>query len=142
MDMWNWLRRRKGPEEPAANAPTEPMGPIPLSPDPPPSGAYLALADKDGRPLYAPLERSPLVVGTDAQCDLVLDDRVPGADRVAPRHARLERWQDRWVVVPLSPDAPVFVNGRRAGETALRDGATLQFGTDGVQCVFRLTPTE
>ncbi|GBC98406.1 hypothetical protein HRbin17_00918 [bacterium HR17] len=140
--MLNWLRRRKEAGEPNPEAVPSLTGPIALLPEPPQTGDYLMFTDTDGRALYAPLDRPTLVLGSDPQCDIVLDARLPGAGRTAPHHARIERWHNRWVLVPLSLDAPVFVNGKRAGETVLKDGMTIQLGHDGVCCTVHIRPSE
>lgn len=142
MSVLNWFRRRKETETEDRDAAPTPSGPVTLLSEPPQAGDYLRFTDTNGQALYAPLDRPALVLGSDPQCDLVLDARLSGTEQVAPHHARIERWRNRWVLVPLSPDAPVFVNGKRAGETALKDGATIQLGHDGVQCTVHIRSAE
>ncbi len=121
----------------AAAEPSEPIASLSFVSDPPTVGAWLETMT-DGQTLYLPLLRSPLILGSSAQCDVVFNERFSGAEKVAAQHARLELWRERWVIAPLSQGAPVFVNGKRTGENALKDGMEVTLGEGGVRLVFRV----
>jgi pSer/pThr/pTyr-binding forkhead associated (FHA) protein len=134
-----WLKRRKeteaSPEEPSA---APPFNSLNFVAEMPTQGAFLEATDKDGQRLFLPLaDVSVITLGTGSDCSVVLDERFEGVQQVAPKHAKLERWQNRWVLVPLERNAPIFVNGKRAGETALRDGTEIQLGSAGPKFLFR-----
>lgn len=129
----------EAPQESAQLAMAEPSElttPLSFVSEPPNEGAWLETTTMDGQILYLPLLRPSLVLGTDAQCDVVLDERFGGAEKVSAQHAHLELWRDRWVIAPLSKEAPVFVNGKRTGENVLKDGMELALGEGGVRFVF------
>lgn len=108
---------------------------------PPSKGAWLEATTREGKKLFFPLQGTTLlIIGTAPECDLVLDDRFPGHKQVAPRHAKMELWQGRWVIIPLSHETPIFVNGKRTGENALRDGMDLTVGEGGVTLAFHVKP--
>jgi hypothetical protein len=136
-----WFKRRKEAEAPTEELSTAPPSePIAFVAELPTQGAYLEAMGKDGQRWFLPLtDVSVVTIGTTPDCSVVLDERFEGVQQVAPKHAKLERWQNRWVLVPLGQDTPVFVNGRRAGETALRDGAEIQLGSAGPKFLFRLS---
>jgi FHA domain. len=137
----SWLKRRKETETPAEEPSIASLSePLAFVAEPPTQGAYLEAMGKDGQRWFLPLtDVSVVTIGTTPDCSVVLDERFEGVQQVAPKHAKLERWQNRWVLVPLDRDAPVFVNGKRAGETALRDGAEIQLGSAGPKFLFRLS---
>ncbi|MFA0733243.1 MAG: hypothetical protein LKKZDAJK_001687 [Candidatus Fervidibacter sp.] len=139
MAVWGWLKRRKeteaSPEEPLT---TSSFKSLAFVAEPPLQGAFLEGVGKDGQRWFLPLtDVSVVTIGTASDCPVVLDERFEGVQQVAPKHAKLERWQNRWVLVPLERNAPVFVNGKRAGETALRDGTEIQLGSAGPKFLFR-----
>lgn len=137
--MLGWLKRRKETEVPTEE-PSNALSSEPLTfiPEPPTHRAFLEATGKDGQRWFLPLMNvSAITLGTASDCSVVLDERFEGVLQVAPKHAKLERWQNRWVLVPLGQDAPVFVNGKRAGETVLRDGTEIQLGLAGPKFLFR-----
>lgn len=134
--------RPKEETPPAETQPetAEPLLPLLFTAEPLTEGAWLQAVTSDGETIYLPLTRSPLVLGTDRSCDVVLEERLAGKDKVFAQHARLELWRERWVIAPLSKEVPVFVNGRRTGENVLRDGTEITLGENGVRFVFHIKP--
>ncbi len=144
--MLRWFKRKESePSETSEDLtkrepteePREPCSPLGFTTEAPFKGAWLEVTTREGQPLYLPLSRSPLLLGTAPHCDVVLDDRLDGVEKVLPNHARLELWRGRWVIVPMSKEAAVFVNGRRTGENVLRDGMEVWLGEKGVRFIFR-----
>lgn len=139
--MLKWLRRKESEREVengSVNAEPEPRETIKFEKIPPEDGAWLEMKDKNGDSLFLPLSKSPLLIGTSENCDVLLDERFDGIDKVRPEHARIELWRDRWVITPLDRDALVFVSGKRTGENVLKDGMEVYLGgEDGVRFVFR-----
>jgi len=139
-----WFRRKKSEQEvktDLAGAETtkvklEPKQPLEFVAEQPTEGAYLETKDRNGQSLFLPL-RSSLVLGTSENCDIQLDERFEGVEEVKPQHARIELWRDKWVIVPLDRDAPVFINGKRTGENVLCDGTEVRLGENGVRFIFR-----
>lgn len=65
------------------------------------------------------------VIGSGPLSQFVLRDRL-----VHSRHAELRQSLDRWFVVPLDPQAAVFVNGKNVQSQArINEGDTLTVGT-------------
>jgi predicted component of type VI protein secretion system len=65
------------------------------------------------------------VIGSGPVCQFILRDRM-----VQPRHAEIRQLLDRWFVVPLDPQAQVFVNGAVVkGQGRVNEGDTLTIGT-------------
>jgi len=138
--MLRWLKRK--PEEQKVEAKTqthepEPKLPLEFTTEQPTDGAWLETNDRDGRKIFLPLTRTEISLGTSEECDVRLGGNLQGVEKVNPKHARIERWRGRWVIVPFDRNSPVFVNGRRTGENALRDGMEIQLGEEGVKFVFR-----
>lgn len=141
MKFLSFLRRHSEPQpeltEKAEPDLPQPLPPLEFIPEPPTEGAWLEAETKDGQRLFLPLSRSPLTLGTGADCDVVLNDRWQGVEKVHPQHVRIEQWKGAWVLVPLNREAPVFVNQRRTGEYRLRNGVEVLLGEGGVRLVFR-----
>lgn len=137
--MLGWWQRRKETKALTEEPPNAPSHePIPFVTEPPTHGAFLEATGKDGQRWFLPLTNvSAVTLGTASDCSVVLDERFEGVQQVAPKHAKLERWQNRWVLVPLERDGPVFVDGKRTGETVLRDGKEIQLGLAGPKFLFR-----
>lgn len=140
--MLSWFKRRERKEEVETEGretetTSEVSQPIETLTEPPTKGAWLETTSQDGQPIYIPLARSPIVIGTGNECDVRLSEVLEGIDKVKQKHARVELWRERWVIVPLDKDAPIFVNGRRTSENALRDGIEICLGENGVKFVFR-----
>jgi pSer/pThr/pTyr-binding forkhead associated (FHA) protein len=75
------------------------------------------------------LDRPEMVIGRQADCDIVLDDR-----QVSRRHSRIVRDADGYVLSDLNSKNGTFVNGEAlVGERRLRDGDEIQ-----IALVFRL----
>jgi len=65
------------------------------------------------------------VIGSSPMCQFVLRDRM-----VQPRHAEIRQLLDRWFVVQLEPNAPIFINGAVVRSQArVNEGDTLTIGT-------------
>lgn len=142
--MLRWLRRKaeeqKGEQEIEAETQgheTEPKLPLEFVTERPSVGAWLETEDRDGQKLFLSLAYSSVSVGTSEECDFRLSDNLQGVDKVNPKHAQIEQWRGRWVIVPFDRNSPVFVNGKRTGENVLRDGMEIQLGEKGVKFVFK-----
>jgi len=72
-----------------------------------------------------------VVVGRGENCDIVLKD-----DSVSRRHARLERYRNRYRIVDLGSTNGTFVNGIRTGMKILETGDKLQLGL--TTCTFKV----
>jgi len=75
------------------------------------------------------LERERSLIGRDAACDLVVDDKS-----VSRRHALIERRGDGWVVADQGSANGTYLDGRRVGEAPLANGQQLRLGS----IVFRI----
>lgn len=63
-------------------------------------------------------------VGSNAGCDLVIPEQT-----TAPRHAEIQHILERWFIVPLNPNARVFVNGEPVtSQGRLLEGDLITFG--------------
>jgi pSer/pThr/pTyr-binding forkhead associated (FHA) protein len=77
------------------------------------------------------LETSPVIIGRNADCDLVLDD-----DSVSRHHAALEQLGGVWQIHDLGSRNGTWINGAKLmGEQALRHSDTVNVGR--VRLVFR-----
>lgn len=140
--MLRWLKRKA--EEQKAEMETqaletepEPKLPLEFVTIQPSDGAWLETDDRNGQKLYLPLTCSPILIGSSEECDVRLRDNLHGIDKVNPKHARIEQWRNRWLIVPFDRNSPVFVNGRRTGENVLHDGMEIRLGEEGVKFIFR-----
>ena len=70
------------------------------------------------------LQGERALVGRDKACDVAIDD--PSVSR---RHVALERRGEDWFVVDQGSANGSFVDGKRVGESALRDGQRLRLGS-------------
>jgi predicted component of type VI protein secretion system len=86
--------------------------------------AGLRLVPATGRALEVAPDRSGSVVGRSAEADLILED-----GSVSRKHARLELRAGTWFVVDLGSANGTFVGGQRTGESELRDGQEVRFGS-------------
>ncbi len=84
--------------------------------------ASLRLNRDSGPPIEVDRERS--LLGRDATCDVVVDDKS-----VSRRHVLLERRGEEWAVVDQGSVNGTFLDGSRVGEAVLRDGQQLRLGT-------------
>ncbi len=84
--------------------------------------ASLRLTRDSGPPIEVLSERS--VLGRDAGCDVVVDDKS-----VSRRHVLLERRGEEWAVVDQGSVNGTFLDGSRVAEAVLRDGQQLRLGT-------------
>ncbi len=75
-----------------------------------------------------PLAGSPLEIGRDEDCDIVVDDHT-----VSRRHARITPAGDGYEVADLGSTNGTYVNNDRASPHPLRDGDYLRVGN----CIFR-----
>lgn len=71
-----------------------------------------------------PLDEPIVLVGRDAECDLVL----PGSKRVSRKHCCLAEVNGRLVVRDLGSMNGVRVNGKKVAEAWLAPGDEVQFG--------------
>ncbi|MFN3420371.1 MAG: FHA domain-containing protein [Armatimonadota bacterium] len=138
--MLRWLKRKA--EEQKVEAETqepelEPSAPLEFVTEQPTDGAWLETEDLNGQKIFLPLTRPSISIGASEECDVKLSENLKGIDKINPKHARIEQWRGRWVIVPFDRNSPVFVNGKRTGENALRDGAEICLGEEGVKFVFR-----
>ncbi len=128
MGALRWFRRKTAEEpQPEQTSPTESK--------PEPVTARLEF-EREGEPLTFPLKGSE-VIGADRSCDIVIDEKFGETSAVKGQHLRIEVWKGRWVAVPLGPEAVVLFDGRRGGETVLKDGCRIQLGEDGPLFTFR-----
>jgi len=138
--MLRWLKRKaeeQKVEPETQTAELEPKSPLGFVSERPSDGAWLEAEERDGGKIFLPLTRPAILIGTSDECDVNLSDNLRGVDKVNPKHARIEQWKGRWVIIPYDKDSPVFVNGRRTGENVLRDGMEILLGEEGVKFVFR-----
>ncbi|MEY4704700.1 MAG: putative serine protease HhoA precursor [Nitrospirota bacterium] len=78
--------------------------------------------------------------GTGDQCGVTFDGAVDAA--VYPLHAELTVENGHPIIRDRSGKRALFVNGLRQMEALLRDGDLLQFGEEGPQMRFRLSPEQ
>jgi FHA domain-containing protein len=72
----------------------------------------------------------PVLIGRDAQNDVVLDDR-----RVSRKHAEIRLRLGRYTLYDLQSTNGTYVNGRRVAEKVLDDGDKISVG--GLEITFR-----
>ncbi len=138
--MLRWLKRKAEEQKVEAEIQElelEPSAPLEFVTEQPTDGAWLETEDLNGQKIFLPLTRSPILFGASEECDVKLSENLKGVDKVNPKHARIEQWRGRWVIVPFDRNSPVFINGKRTGENVLRDGFEICFGEEGVKFVFR-----
>lgn len=65
------------------------------------------------------------VIGSDAQCGVVMRDRM-----ILPRHAEVRVALERWFILPLDPKAAIFVNGEPVmGQQRIGEGDLVTVGS-------------
>jgi predicted component of type VI protein secretion system len=65
------------------------------------------------------------VIGSDAQCGVVMRDRM-----ILPRHAEVRAALERWFILPLDPKASIFVNGEPVtGQQRISEGDLVTVGS-------------
>ncbi len=136
--MLRWLKRKA--EEQKVEAKTqelEPIASLEFVTEQPTDGAWLETEDLNGQKIFLPLTRPSILIGASDECDVKISENLKGVDKVNPKHARMEQWRGRWVIVPFDRNSPVFVNGKRTGENFLRDSFEIRLGEEGVKFVFR-----
>lgn len=136
--MLRWLKRKA--EEQKVEAETqelEPSASLEFVTEQPTDGAWLETEDLNGQKIFLPLTRPSILIGASDECDVKISENLKGVDKVNPKHARIEQWRGRWVIVPFDRNSPVFVNGKRTGENVLRDSFEIRLGEEGVKFVFR-----
>src|SRR5688500_7077172 len=97
--------------------------------------AKLEIVRGTDRGRSAAVERTTLTVGTDAACDLVLVD-----DAVSARHFELVTGEHGCLLRDLGSTNGTFLDGYRAREVWLRDGAEIVVGQTALR--FTLAPGE
>lgn len=140
--MLRWLKRKPEEQKPEQEIQIQESQidqnlPLEFVSEQPTNGAWLETFDKQGQKLFLPLRREKILLGTSEECDLKLSDNLEGFENVNSKHARIERWHQCWLVAPVDKNCAVFVNGKRTGENALKDGCEIQLGEKGVKFVFR-----
>jgi pSer/pThr/pTyr-binding forkhead associated (FHA) protein len=102
----------------------------------PPSTACIPYLKSPDEAVYFRLDKlgqDGLVIGRSKNdADLVIDDKIPYADTVSERHARIyyDLTCGYMVIEDLESDQGIFINGRRAPrKNLLRDGWTIGLGT-------------
>ncbi len=96
------------------------------------AACQLVVLDGPDRGRAIALPARPAVVGTAAECDLVLDD-----DRVSARHVAIERAGEAFVVRDLGSTNGTFFEGSRIEKATVRAGAALKVG----RSILRLAPS-
>lgn len=99
--------RHRGPV--ARSGGGDPTLVLPTVAPPGPPLALLVVREPGGRVRHVPLDGSPVVIGRDAACDVVLDDR-----RASRRHARIQARE------AISSSR---TSGARTGRTSARNGS-------------------
>ena len=114
--------------------------PPPPPPPPVPTGPYLESVDPAGGPRRLYLTPDGVTVGQSPENDIVITQDIPHWETVSRRHARIYEQAGRWIVEDVGSSNGIYVNGRRTGRNALRDGWRL--GIAGVEFVFRTNAGE
>jgi hypothetical protein len=112
-----WFLRRRRPEQPEI---------VP----PPPSAFLEGLGIPD---LKLPLIHENMILGRAPDCALSIPEDAPGADTLSRYHARLEKRDNRWVVIDGGEENKLstngtYVNGKRTLECYLTDNDEISFG--------------
>ncbi len=72
-----------------------------------------------------PVDHQEMILGRDAQCDLVLDD-----PKISRRHARFQRVHDEMILEDLNSTNGTFVNGQRIkGQMRVQSGDVIAVGS-------------
>lgn len=79
-----------------------------------------------------------ITFGVGGECGIVFDTAIDAA--VCPFHAELSVVDQTPIIRDRSGKSALLVNGERKSEAPLQDGDLIQFGPDGPQVRFRLTP--
>jgi RsiW-degrading membrane proteinase PrsW (M82 family) len=98
------------------------------------TGMY-QLRSADGRISYPLTPGQPLVIGREAGCDVVVNERLyPGVSR---RHAELRSAAGGWQLCDLNSSNGTYLNGGRVtGCRPLRVGDRLRIDTEGPEFIF------
>jgi pSer/pThr/pTyr-binding forkhead associated (FHA) protein len=97
---------------------------------------YLETLSRVDDQLEFVLARDLITIGRDPASDIVIDDQFVDWQTVAPRHARLTRQGDGFIVEDLGSESGTFINGVRTGQNLLEDGMTIGLGK--VEFVYRV----
>jgi len=76
--------------------------------------------------------RTPILIGRDPSCNLRFP---PGLNTISRKHARITREGNQFRLIDQSANG-TFVNGKRIGETVLRNGDVLEFTEGGPKVSF------
>jgi pSer/pThr/pTyr-binding forkhead associated (FHA) protein len=98
---------------------------------PPRALATLVVREPRGLVRRLPLDGSPVVIGRDAACDVVLDDR-----RASRRHARIQARGGYLVLSDLGSTNGTYIRSERVSEVTLGLGDSVVIGDSTLE----LTP--
>ncbi len=100
------------------------------------AGARLILREASGPPREFALPPTPVTIGRDTACELVLESRY-----VSRRHVRIEPQNGSYVLFELGSSNPTLVNGQPvSGSRVLASGDTVSIAD--VTLEFRLPPAD
>ena len=97
---------------------------------------YLETLSRVDDQLEFVLARDSITIGREPGSDIVIDDQFVDWQTVSPRHARLTRQDDGFVVEDLGSENGTFINGVRTGQNLLEDGMTIGLGK--VEFIYRV----
>ncbi|MCS7223669.1 MAG: FHA domain-containing protein [Armatimonadetes bacterium] len=120
---WFW---KKGSQQQSATKESSASPPAEADAD---EGASLQWTTSEGT--FSHRLKGTITIGTLPSCHIVVNETFPGSSEVRGCHLKIEEWRGRWVAVPNDSDAVVLFNGRRGGETVLRDGVEIRLGVSG-----------
>ena len=109
----------------------EPTLAFPVATDPPRALATLVVREPRGLVRRLPLDGSPVVIGRDAACDVVLDDH-----RASRRHARIQARGGYLVLSDLGSTNGTYIRSERVSEVTLGLGDSVMIGDSTLE----LTP--
>jgi hypothetical protein len=109
----------------------EPTLAFPVATEPPRALATLVVREPRGLVRRLPLDGSPVVIGRDAACDVVLDDR-----RASRRHARIQARGGYLVLSDLGSMNGTYIRSERVSEVTLGLGDSVMIGDSTLE----LTP--
>ena len=109
----------------------EPTRAFPVATDPPRALATLVVREPRGLVRRLPLDGSPVVIGRDAACDVVLDDH-----RASRRHARIQARGGYLVLSDLGSTNGTYIRSERVSEVTLGLGDSVMIGDSTLE----LTP--
>jgi len=124
------VRRSSGPARRDHPGGGEPTLVFAVAAAPPRALAMVVVREPDGRVRRVPLDGSPVVIGRDAACDVVLDDR-----RASRRHARIQARGGYIVLSDLGSTNGTYIRSERVAEVTLGLGDTVVIGDSTLELV-------